>query len=73
MAEEALYRKAQSLEAAGDYEGAIAQFTARVYPGGLQAPQGLGTGQLFTDNIESPLHIEGDQLWYNPVFLADSH
>ena len=52
---------------------AIAQFTARVYPGGLQAPQGLGTGQLFTDNIESPLHIEGDQLWYNPDFLADSH
>ncbi len=29
-------------------------------------PQGLGTGQLFTNNIPSPLFIEGDQLRYNP-------
>lgn len=29
-------------------------------------PQGLGTGQLFINNIESPLTIEKDRLWFNP-------
>ncbi|UBM63127.1 o-succinylbenzoate synthase [Candidatus Sulfidibacterium hydrothermale] len=29
-------------------------------------PQGLGTGQLFTNNISSPLFIEGDQLKFAP-------
>lgn len=29
-------------------------------------PQGLGTGLLFTDNIDLPLHIQGDSLWFNP-------
>lgn len=29
--------------------------------------QGLGTGQLFTNNFESPLEISGDRLWYNPA------
>ncbi len=29
-------------------------------------PQGLGTGQLFTNNIPSPLYIEGDQLEFDP-------
>ena len=29
-------------------------------------PQGLGTGQLFTDNIDFPLHIEKDTLWFDP-------
>ena len=29
-------------------------------------PQGLGTGQLFTNNIPSPLFIEGDQLKFDP-------
>ncbi len=29
-------------------------------------PQGLGTGQLFTNNIPSPLYIEGDQLKFDP-------
>ncbi len=29
-------------------------------------PQGLGTGQLFTNNIPSPLHIEGDRLKFDP-------
>ena len=28
--------------------------------------QGLGTGQLFTNNIESPLEIRGEKLWFNP-------
>jgi o-succinylbenzoate synthase len=37
---------------------AVAQFTAQ-YP--ISMPQGLGTGQIYTDNIESPLEIiKGD-------------
>lgn len=31
---------------------------------GYPIPQGLGTGQLFTDNIPYPLIIEGEKLWY---------
>ena len=44
---------------------AIAQFTAYVYGDNLVLAQGLGTGQLFTDNIDSPLYIDGDKLWFN--------
>ena len=40
---------------------AIAQWTFQLNPKG---EQGLGTGQLFTNNFPSPLEIEGDQLWY---------
>ena len=29
-------------------------------------PQGLGTGSLYTNNIEMPLTIKGDCLWNNP-------
>lgn len=29
-------------------------------------PQGLGTGRLYTNNIPSPLHLEGSKLWYDP-------
>ncbi len=39
---------------------AIAQWTATLHP---RMPQGLGTGLLFTDNVNYPLHIEGDCLW----------
>ena len=42
---------------------AIAQWTATLAP---TLPQGLGTGLLFTDNIDYPLHIEGDCLWFHP-------
>lgn len=28
-------------------------------------PQGLGTGLLYNDNIDMPLHIEGEKLWYS--------
>lgn len=28
--------------------------------------QGLGTGQLFTNNLDSPLEISGDHLWHQP-------
>ena len=42
---------------------AIAQWCATLQP---TLPQGLGTGLLFTDNINYPLHIEGDCLWFHP-------
>ena len=42
---------------------AIAQFASHVYGDAIRMPQGLGTGQLFTDNIPMPLEIRGDQLW----------
>ena len=42
---------------------AIAQFCSSVYGDHIAMPQGLGTGQLFTDNIPMPLEIRGDQLW----------
>ena len=42
---------------------AIAQFAADVYGNHITMPQGLGTGQLFTDNIPMPLEIRGDKLW----------
>ena len=42
---------------------AIAQFCSDVYGDNISMPQGLGTGQLFTDNIPMPLEIRGDKLW----------
>ena len=42
---------------------AIARFSSAVYGDAITMPQGLGTGQLFTDNIPLPLEIRGDQLW----------
>jgi o-succinylbenzoate synthase len=42
---------------------AIAQFASEVYGDAIMMPQGLGTGQLFTDNIEMGLEIRGDKLW----------
>lgn len=42
---------------------AIAHFCAKVYGPAITMAQGLGTGQLFTDNIEMPLEIRGDKLW----------
>ena len=41
---------------------AIAQYT---YFKDAKNHQGLGTGGLFTNNIESPLNIEGEELYYN--------
>ncbi len=43
---------------------AIAQFAADVYGDAFTMPQGLGTGQLFTDNIPMPIEIRGDRLWH---------
>ena len=42
---------------------AIAQFASDVYGDNITMPQGLGTGQLFTDNIPMQLEIRGDKLW----------
>lgn len=33
-------------------------------------PQGLGTGQLYENNIASPLVIEGEQIFYKPTVEA---
>lgn len=41
---------------------AIAQWTAKM---GAEMPQGLGTGALFTNNIDSPLEQKGDSLYFN--------
>lgn len=42
---------------------AIAQFCSSVYGDNITMPQGLGTGQLFTDNIPMPLEIRDNRLW----------
>ena len=44
---------------------AIAQFASDVYGPHIRMPQGLGTGQLFTDNIPMPLEIRGDMLFFD--------
>ncbi|MCM1163968.1 MAG: o-succinylbenzoate synthase [Muribaculaceae bacterium] len=41
---------------------AIAQWTATLSP---TLPQGLGTGQLYSNNIPSPLTLKEDHLYYN--------
>ncbi|MGL5681426.1 MAG: o-succinylbenzoate synthase [Marinifilaceae bacterium] len=43
---------------------AIAQWCA-THPNVM--PQGLGTGQLYTNNIPSPLYLSGAELGYNPT------
>ena len=45
---------------------AIAHLTALVYGSHIAMPQGLGTGLLFTDNIDMPIEIRGDRLWFLP-------
>lgn len=40
---------------------AIAQWT---YLFNITMPQGLGTGSLYTNNVESPLYIEKGKLWH---------
>jgi o-succinylbenzoate synthase len=47
---------------------AIAQFTAEY---SVTIPQGLGTGQLYTNNIESPLEIENGYLRYNNLKIFE--
>lgn len=45
---------------------AIAHLAAETYGTSDAMPQGLGTGQLFTDNIPMPLSIRGERLFYTP-------
>ena len=45
---------------------AIAQLASDVYGDHIRMPQGLGTGQLFTDNIPMPIEIRGDCLYLLP-------
>jgi o-succinylbenzoate synthase len=47
---------------------AIAQWA---YKTGNSMPQGLGTGQLYTNNISSPLEIRQGELYYNPALSWD--
>lgn len=42
---------------------AIAQWVSNKH---IKMPQGLGTGQLFTNNINSPLYVKGEMLHYDP-------
>lgn len=44
---------------------AIAQWVTSLKPGHIF--QGLGTGQLYSNNIESPLEINNAALYYNPT------
>lgn len=42
---------------------ALAQWVATL---GNDMPQGLGTGALFTNNLDAPIHLLGDRLHYDP-------
>lgn len=48
---------------------AIAQFASSVYGDHITMPQGLGTGQLFTDNVPMGLAIKGDMLFLDRSIL----
>ena len=47
---------------------AVAQLCADIYGPHISMPQGLGTGLLYTDNIEMPLCIKRDKLWFSANF-----
>ena len=42
---------------------AISQWVATL---NTNMPQGLGTGGLFTNNFQSPIYLENEQIKYNP-------
>ena len=42
---------------------ALAQWVASL---NTTMPQGLGTGALFTNNLDAPIYLDGDRLTYNP-------
>lgn len=46
---------------------AVAQFASDVYGDSITMAQGLGTGQLFTDNIPMPLEVRGDKIWVKEI------
>lgn len=47
---------------------ALAQWVATL---DTTMPQGLGTGALYTNNFDSPLHLEGERLMYDPDKTLD--
>lgn len=47
---------------------ALAQWTATLH---TTIPQGLGTGGLFTNNLECPLRLDSDHLLYDPNVKID--
>lgn len=46
----------------------IANWVSRYHP---TMPQGLGTGELYTNNIPSPLRLNGERLSYDPCGVWD--
>lgn len=48
---------------------AISQYT---FDHNIGMHQGLGTGQLYSNNIESPLVLKGENLWYDRKLSWDS-
>lgn len=42
----------------------IAQYT---FSKDVSMPQGLGTGSLYLNNVDSPLYIEGEFIYHNPI------
>ena len=50
---------------------AIAQFASDVYGDDITMPQGLGTGQLFTENVDMGLDIRGDMLFLDRRTILD--
>ena len=40
---------------------AISQWSSTI---GVDIPQGLGTGMIYSNNIDKGLHIEGEKLWW---------
>ena len=49
---------------------AIAQWTSSL---AINLPQGLGTGALFTNNINSPLEVKDGGLYYSPITEWDEN
>lgn len=45
----------------------VALLAARVYGPRVIMPQGLGTGLLYTDNIEMDMELRGSRMWRAPV------
>lgn len=41
----------------------VALLAARVYGPHIAFPQGLGTGMLYTDNVEMDIEVRGNKLW----------
>lgn len=47
---------------------AVARLAVELYGADVSFPQGLGTGALYTDNVDLPLEIRGDRLCFSAIF-----